>query len=89
MAGVSKDRASLLGSRLALAPAAVPIRILINGKEGKVGLMPPLGSALTDEQIAAALTYIRREWGQTASAVDLRTVTEPVLLPRAVAAMDR
>ena len=32
--------------------------------------MPPLGSALTDEQIAAVLTYIRREWGQTASPVD-------------------
>ena len=31
--------------------------------------MPPLGSALSDDQIAATLTYIRREWGHTASAV--------------------
>ena len=63
---------SLVGSRLALAPARIPARILINGKEGKVGLMPPLGEALTDEQIAAVLTYVRREWGQTASPVDLQ-----------------
>lgn len=38
--------------------------------------MPPLGGALTDDQIAAVLTYIRREWGQTASAVDVTTVTD-------------
>ena len=30
--------------------------------------MPPVGSALNDEQIAAVLTYVRREWGQTAHA---------------------
>ena len=38
--------------------------------------MPPLGAALTDEQIAAALTYIRREWGHTASPVDPATVKD-------------
>ena len=27
--------------------------------------MPPLGASLSDDQIAAALTYIRREWGHT------------------------
>ena len=32
--------------------------------------MPPLGSALTDEQVAGVLTYVRREWGQTASPVN-------------------
>jgi mono/diheme cytochrome c family protein len=52
------------------------VRILMNGKEGSTGLMPPLGSVLTDEQIAAVLTYLRREWGHTASPVDVRTVTE-------------
>ena len=38
--------------------------------------MPSLGAALTDEQIAAALTYIRREWGHGASAVDVQTVRD-------------
>ena len=38
--------------------------------------MPPLGGALNDEQIAAVLTYIRREWGHTAPAVAVDDVTE-------------
>jgi mono/diheme cytochrome c family protein len=51
-------------------------RILLGGKEGQIGLMPPLGAALTDEQIAALLTYVRREWGHTASAVASDEVRE-------------
>ena len=63
-----------LGANLVDSPfvnAADPsasIRILVGGKEGPIGLMPPLGPALSDEQIAAALTYIRRAWGHTAAA---------------------
>jgi mono/diheme cytochrome c family protein len=38
--------------------------------------MPPLAAALGDEQIAAVLTYIRREWGHTASAVSPDDVKE-------------
>jgi len=34
--------------------------------EGKVGLMPPLGAALNDDQAAAVISYIRRAWGRTA-----------------------
>ena len=68
--GREKVAPSLLASELTLAPPSIPVRILINGKEGPVGLMPPLGSVLSDEQIAAVLTYIRREWGQTGSPVD-------------------
>jgi mono/diheme cytochrome c family protein len=64
----------LVGSVLALAPAPVTVRILLNGKEGKIGLMPPLGSVLTDEQIADVLTYVRRAWGQAGTPVDPATV---------------
>ena len=61
---------ALVGSAFALAiDRSIPARIVLNGKEGPVGLMPPLGSALTDDQIAAALTYVRHEWGHTASPV--------------------
>jgi mono/diheme cytochrome c family protein len=76
--GRGRDRLAptLVGSALALAPAHVPVRILINGKEGTVGLMPPLGATLTDDQIADVLTYVRREWGQTGSPVDLATVRD-------------
>jgi mono/diheme cytochrome c family protein len=53
----------------------VTARILLNGKEGTIGLMPALGSTLSDDQIAAVLTYIRREWGQDGSPVEPATVT--------------
>lgn len=65
---------TLIDSALALAPAEVPVRILLNGKEGSVGLMPPIGSTFTDDQLAAVLTYVRREWGQTGTPVDAETV---------------
>jgi mono/diheme cytochrome c family protein len=70
--GRGRDRVAptLVGSDLVLAPAGVAARILINGKEGPVGLMPPLGQALTDDQLAAVLTYIRRQWGNVASPVE-------------------
>ena len=48
----------------------MPVRILLHGKEGPVGLMPPVGQIFTDEQIAAVLTYIRREWGQGGEPVE-------------------
>ncbi len=67
--GQEKLAPSLVGSTLALAPPDVPARILLNGKEGSTGLMPPVGSVLSDDQIAAVLTYVRREWGQDGSAV--------------------
>jgi len=56
--------------------ATSPIRILLGGKEGPIGLMPPLGGALNDEQIASVLTYIRREWGHTAPPVAPEDVQE-------------
>lgn len=72
--GQDKLAPSLIGSALALAPAEIPARILLNGKEGAIGLMPPIGSAISDEQIAGVLTYIRREWGQAGTPVDPATV---------------
>jgi mono/diheme cytochrome c family protein/glucose/arabinose dehydrogenase len=74
--GREKLAPSILGSEFALGPPSVPVRVLMNGKEGAVGLMPPLGAGLTDQQIAAVLTYIRREWGQTGSPVDSALVAQ-------------
>jgi mono/diheme cytochrome c family protein len=42
----------------------------LNGKEGPVGLMPPLGAPMSDDDLAAVLTYIRRAWGNTGTPVD-------------------
>lgn len=72
--GQEKVAPSLIGSALALAAPDIPARILLNGKEGPIGLMPPVGSVLSDDQIAGVLTYVRREWGQTGSPVDPATV---------------
>jgi mono/diheme cytochrome c family protein len=74
--GRDKLAPPLVGSEFALAAPDIPIRIVLNGKEGSTGLMPPLGASLSDDQIAAALTYIRREWGHTASPVAPSTVTD-------------
>jgi mono/diheme cytochrome c family protein len=74
--GRGQDRIAptLVGSPLSLAPPDIPARVLLHGKEGPIGLMPPVGTTLQDEQIAAVLTYVRREWGQSASPVDAATV---------------
>ena len=72
--GLERVAPTLIGSVLALAPAEIASRILLNGKEGPVGLMPPIGSTLNDDQIASVLTYVRREWGQTGDPVDPATV---------------
>jgi mono/diheme cytochrome c family protein/glucose/arabinose dehydrogenase len=68
---------SLVGSPYVVGPdAGSAVRVVLSGKEGTTGLMPPLGGVLSDEQIAAVLTYVRREWGHTASAVDPEDVRE-------------
>ena len=72
--GQDKVAPSLIDSPLALARADITARILLNGKEGPIGLMPPLGSTISDEQVASVLTYVRREWGQAGTPVDPATV---------------
>jgi mono/diheme cytochrome c family protein len=72
--GLLRVAPTLVGSPLTLAPAEVTARILLGGKEGSVGLMPPIGSTLTDDQVAAVLTYVRREWGQDGAPVTAATV---------------
>jgi mono/diheme cytochrome c family protein/glucose/arabinose dehydrogenase len=74
--GREKLAPSLVASPYVTAEPSIVTRIILAGKEGKIGLMPPLRAVLSDEQIAAVLTYIRREWGHTASPVAPADVTE-------------
>jgi mono/diheme cytochrome c family protein/glucose/arabinose dehydrogenase len=74
--GLDKVGPPLVESALALATAGVPARIVLNGKEGTTGLMPPLGATMSDADVAAVLTYVRRSWGHTASAVTPAAVAE-------------
>ena len=62
LAGVAK---SLIGSQWAVGGPQRLIRIVLHGKEGEM-LMPPVGGSMTDDQVAAVLTYVRRSWGNTA-----------------------
>jgi mono/diheme cytochrome c family protein len=75
--GREKMAPSLVESRYVIGPdPGNATRVLLGGKEGPVGLMPPLAGSLSDEQIASVLTYIRREWGHRASAVAPEDVRE-------------
>ena len=40
------------------------------------GAMPPWGSFLNDEEMAALLTYIRTEWGNDGTEITPETVAE-------------
>jgi mono/diheme cytochrome c family protein len=66
----------LAGSKKVIATGHIPVRILTNGYEGKIGLMPPLGAAMSDEELAATLTYVRQSWGNTGTPVPPAAVKE-------------
>lgn len=69
----------LAGSEIATGPASIPIRIVLRGLSGPLtvkgaqfnGLMPAygVGVEMSDEEVAAVLTYVRTSFGNTASAV--------------------
>ncbi len=75
--GEGKEKvAALANSKWVNAPSAFPIRILANGKEGPMGMMPPVVKQLSDEQIADVLTYVRRAWGNTGAPIATIEVRE-------------
>ena len=67
----------LAGSDWVQGDAARAVKIVLHGLHGEVEVdgrkfnleMPPQGSVLPDDQIAAILTYARSSWGNTAEAV--------------------
>jgi mono/diheme cytochrome c family protein/glucose/arabinose dehydrogenase len=67
---------NIAGAPGVIGPAGVPIRVLLHGKEGPIGLMPAHGETLNDAEIAAVLTYVRRAWGQTATPIDPAAVQQ-------------
>ena len=68
----------LLDSEWVLGSPERTVRIALKGVRGPItvlgrvhtGDMPAFGGALDDTQVASILTYVRREWGHTASPVD-------------------
>jgi len=66
-----------VGSDWLLQDAETPIRIVLHGLQGPIkvkgvtynNVMPGWGTKLSNEEIAAALTYARTNWGNTAGEV--------------------
>jgi mono/diheme cytochrome c family protein len=79
MAGLAP---ALVDSDWVLGNPKILPRIVIHGLGGPVSVggqiwnleMPPLGAALSDEQVAGVLTYIRREWEHGASPIPVKDV---------------
>jgi mono/diheme cytochrome c family protein len=73
---------ALVDSEWVLGNVEALPRILIHGLSGPIKVagqtwdleMPALGAALSDEQIAGVLTFIRRSWEHTATPVTVATV---------------
>lgn len=71
------------GSGWVLAEPELPAQILVHGLQGPMtvkgesysGVMPAMAH-LSDEELAAVLTYIRSSWSNTASAVDAEFFVE-------------
>jgi mono/diheme cytochrome c family protein len=81
--GVAGVFPPLAGSPWVLESETRVTQILLHGIQGPLdvlgttynGLMPPW-KALSDDEIAAVATYIRSQWGNTASPVSAATVAE-------------
>jgi len=78
--GAPRVAPALAGSKIVTGRADMSLRVLLNGKDGSIGEMPPLGQSLSDEQLAGVLTFIRGSFGNTASAISAEAAKEFRLL---------
>jgi mono/diheme cytochrome c family protein len=63
--GVGGAFPALAGNSFVQGPPEQPVGVLLDGRGG----MPSFRDDLTDEQIAAILSYVRSNWGNSAPAV--------------------
>ena len=61
--------AALAGSKIVNGRPDMTLRVLLNGKDGSIGEMPPLGQSLSDDQLAQVLTYVRGSFGNMAAPI--------------------
>jgi mono/diheme cytochrome c family protein len=67
--GAPHIAAALAGSKIVNGRPDMTLRVLLNGKDGNIGEMPPLGQSLSDDQLAQVLTYVRGSFGNNAAAI--------------------
>jgi mono/diheme cytochrome c family protein len=79
--GVAGNYPPLAGSEWIQEPAEVLAALVLHGLQGPIEVrgeaynqVMPAWSHLTDDQIAAVLTYIRASWGNSAPPVDAGVV---------------
>jgi len=61
--GVPNVFPPLKGSKVATGPVGQHLKVVLNGRKGSYGQMPPWRDILDDSQIAAVITYERNSWG--------------------------
>ncbi|HWP93265.1 MAG TPA: cytochrome c, partial [Thermodesulfobacteriota bacterium] len=74
----------LVGSEWVINDPETPIRIVLHGLQGPIevkgtiynNVMPEWGSKLSNEEIAAVLTYVRTSWGNNAGEITPNMVNE-------------
>jgi len=71
---------ALKASPLVLGDSAELLRVVLEGRGG----MPTFNASLSDAQIAAVVTYIRKQWGNQASPV---TATQAGQISRSITAV--
>ena len=78
--GAPRIAAALAGSKIVNGRPDMTLRVLLNGKDGSIGEMPPLGQSLNDQQLAQVLTYIRGSFGNSAAPIHPEAAKEFRLL---------
>ncbi|MCH7400715.1 PQQ-dependent sugar dehydrogenase [Belliella kenyensis] len=75
--GVQDIFPSLISSEAVMGNKEPLIQIMLKGIENKEnGQMMPSFSFMKDEELAAILTFIRQEWGNSAPPISANTITE-------------
>lgn len=74
----------LAGSEWVTGDPATPIRVVLHGLSGPIevkgqsynGVMPGFGGQLSDEEVAAVVSHVRKSWGNAAAPVSSDLVSE-------------
>lgn len=70
--GIEGAFPALAGSAFVVGDAAEVVKLPLHGRGG----MPNFGGELSDDEIAAVVSFIRNSWGNKASLVDAALVAE-------------
>ncbi|MEN3027007.1 MAG: cytochrome c [Chlorobiota bacterium] len=82
--GIAGVYPPLAGSELLQGDPTIPIRIVLHGFQGRIerkgkvynGVMSGWGTVLSDEDVAAVLSYTRSAWGNSAPPITAEQVRE-------------